>query len=108
MITVTFYCKNDELVGFQSEGHAGYDESGKDIVCAAVSALVFTTINAVKDLTQDAFSGGEDEERAFVEFLITEEKPSEKAGVLLEAFRIGIEGVANGNSPYLRVISKEV
>lgn len=108
MITVTFYCKNDELVGFQSEGHAGYDESGKDIVCAAVSVLVFTTINAIKDLTQDAFSGEEDGKRAVVELLITEEKPSERAGVLLAAFRIGIEGVAKGNSRYLRVISKEV
>ena len=108
MITVTFYCKNDELTGFKSEGHAGYDESGKDIVCAAVSTLVFTTIHAIKDLTEDAFSGEEDEEHAVVEFIITEEKPSEKAGVLLKAFRIGIEGVAKGNSPYLRVISKEV
>ena len=108
MITVTFYCKNDGLIGFKSEGHAGYDESGKDIVCAAVSTLVFTTIHAIKDLTEDAFSGEEDSEHAFVEFVITEEKPSDAAGVLLKAFRIGIESVEKGNSPYLRVISKEV
>lgn len=108
MITITFYYKNDELVGFQSEGHAGYDDSGRDIVCAAVSTLVFTTINAIKDLTEDAFSGEEDQENALVEFLITEEKPSDETGVLLKAFRIGIEGVEKGNSPYLRVISKEV
>jgi len=108
MITVTFYYKNEELVGFHSEGHAGYDDSGKDIVCAAVSALVFTTIYAIKDLTGDAFSFEEEEESAFVDFLITEEKPSDAAGVLLKAFQIGLGGIVEGDSPYLQVISKEV
>lgn len=27
-------------------GHSGYEESGKDIVCASVSSIVITTINA--------------------------------------------------------------
>lgn len=65
-------------------------------------------MNAITSLTQDAFSGEQDEKRAIVKFRITEEKPSEKASVLLEAFRIGIKSVAKGNSRYLRVISKEV
>ncbi|HZK22207.1 MAG TPA: ribosomal-processing cysteine protease Prp [Oscillospiraceae bacterium] len=29
-------------------GHAGFDEVGKDIVCAAISALTYTMINALK------------------------------------------------------------
>lgn len=28
-------------------GHAGYSDKGKDIVCAAVSGIVYTTINAI-------------------------------------------------------------
>lgn len=28
-------------------GHAGYDVSGKDIVCASVSAVAMTTLNAM-------------------------------------------------------------
>ena len=108
MIKVTFYYKNKEFVCFKSKGHAGYDNSGKDIVCAAVTTLVFTTIHAIKDLTDDAFSGDEQEKHAFVEFIITEEKPSDATSVLLKAFRLGIESVKKGNSRYLRVISKEV
>ena len=30
---------NDEIVSFTLNGHAGYDVQGKDIVCAAVSAV---------------------------------------------------------------------
>ena len=28
-------------------GHSGYEENGKDIVCAAVSSIVITTVNAI-------------------------------------------------------------
>lgn len=31
-------------------GHAGSDEYGKDIVCASVSSIVYTTINAITKL----------------------------------------------------------
>ena len=34
-----------EIVGFQTEGHAGYADAGSDIVCAAISVLVINTIN---------------------------------------------------------------
>lgn len=29
------------------KGHAMYDDAGKDIVCAAVSTIVITTVNAI-------------------------------------------------------------
>ena len=40
------------------DGHAGYAEAGKDIVCASVSSIVITTVNAIlrfddKALTYD-------------------------------------------------------
>lgn len=34
------YIKGRDVVGLSVKGHSGYAESGKDIVCAAVSALV--------------------------------------------------------------------
>ena len=35
-------------------GHAGYDDYGKDIVCASVSSIVITTINNVLDIDEDS------------------------------------------------------
>ena len=32
--------KENQIVSFSLNGHAGYDVNGKDIVCAAVSAVV--------------------------------------------------------------------
>lgn len=36
--------KNNHI---EIKGHANYDEEGKDIVCASVSTIVITTINAM-------------------------------------------------------------
>ena len=35
------------------KGHAGYDEYGKDIVCAAVSVLTVNMANSVEKFTDD-------------------------------------------------------
>ena len=37
--------------GFKVSGHANYDEPGKDIVCAGVSAVTVGSINSVEALT---------------------------------------------------------
>ena len=39
--------KAQGITNISVSGHAGYDEYGKDIVCAAVSATVLTTINGI-------------------------------------------------------------
>ncbi len=36
--------------GYTVEGHAGWAEEGRDIVCAAVSALAFTCANALESV----------------------------------------------------------
>ncbi|TBL81622.1 ribosomal-processing cysteine protease Prp [Paenibacillus thalictri] len=41
---------NRRIERFRVEGHAEYDKSGKDIVCAGVSAVTVGTVNAVEAL----------------------------------------------------------
>ena len=36
------------------KGHANYDELGKDIVCASVSSMVITTVNAILKINHEA------------------------------------------------------
>lgn len=36
------------------KGHANYDDYGKDIVCASVSSIVITTINAIIEFNPES------------------------------------------------------
>lgn len=47
MIKVEVIKDNEFIKQVSVKGHAMYDEYGKDIVCAAVSSIVTTTINGI-------------------------------------------------------------
>ena len=63
MTTVTIY-KSPEgnYTGLSVSGHAEYADSGKDIVCAAVSLLTINTINAIGRFTKDGITVEEEDE----------------------------------------------
>ena len=46
MVNITF---NSKTLTLEIKGHAGQDEKGKDIVCAAISALFYTLAKALCD-----------------------------------------------------------
>ena len=50
MTRCEFFTENDRITGFSISGHSGYAESGADIVCAAVSAVVTMAEATVNDV----------------------------------------------------------
>lgn len=49
MIIAEFFKKDEEIIGFNVKGHAGYAEVGEDIVCASVSSAVQLAANMITD-----------------------------------------------------------
>ena len=54
MIVVNIKEKDNLINEIIIKGHAKYDEYGKDIVCASISSIVITTINALLRIDQDS------------------------------------------------------
>ncbi len=112
MITVTFYAKEIEqdikvnlesVTGFSIEGHAGYARHGKDIVCAAVSALVMNTMNSIQAFTSDVFDYSEDEKKGRIVFKIVSE-PAPEAKLFLKSLILGLQGIQEEyGEKYLRI-----
>ena len=50
MIRCEFFMEEDRITGFSVSGHSGYAESGADIVCAAVSAVVTMAEATINDV----------------------------------------------------------
>ncbi|HEX2938273.1 MAG TPA: ribosomal-processing cysteine protease Prp [Ruminiclostridium sp.] len=50
MIKAQFYKVADRYCGFCVSGHALYDESGQDIVCASVSSAVQMAANTITEI----------------------------------------------------------
>ncbi len=49
MIIATFFVRNETPAGFLIRGHSGTAESGKDIVCAAVTSAVMLAANLITE-----------------------------------------------------------
>ena len=52
MIRINVQKENNQIKKITLEGHANYEEYGKDIVCAAVSATYLCTVNAILSLNE--------------------------------------------------------
>ena len=54
MIRININYQDNYIKKIILEGHANYDEYGKDIVCAAVSATYLCTVNAILSLNKNS------------------------------------------------------
>lgn len=97
MTTVTRY--KDRIT---IEGHSGYAPTGQDIVCAAVSVLVQTLIQSVENLTADRIEYKMQPGTVDIKFWCL----SDQSKVLIDAFFIGIEGIAEAHPDNVRLTER--
>ena len=110
MIRVTVYkTGRHEYAGVDLSGHAGYENAGHDIVCAAVSVLVINTVNSIERFTEDKTSCISDEETGSIQFRFSH-IPSHDASLLLDSMILGLEEIEDNNEyeSYIDIIFKEV
>jgi uncharacterized protein YsxB (DUF464 family) len=85
--------------GISVKGHANYAPIGQDIVCSAVSVLAQTLIQSVKELTTDEIKYSMSPGTVDIKFWCL----SDQSKVLIDAFFIGIEGIAKAYPDNVKV-----
>jgi len=81
MVKTNFYYQKDQIVKVEVSGHSNFDQVGKDIVCAGISAIVFGTLNALDNLvSQQEVKIVEPETKVIIEVL----KPSDNNQMILQ------------------------
>ena len=99
-----------QWLGFSVKGHSGYAEEGSDIVCAGISALTITCINALESVVGivPEVRGGED---GFLEARLPSHVDAQRmhdAQVLLRALHQGLSDLADGYDKYVRLSTRLV
>jgi len=79
--------------GFELSGHAGYADSGQDIVCAGVSALSIAACNGLEYFLSVAPKVQETDEHLTCELVGIPELELEKAQWILQTMTLGIEQI---------------
>ena len=108
MTIVIFKKKSEKLVAFKIEGHSGFDEAGKDIVCSAVSAISQTTLIGILEVLKihaeyyikDGFLSLSVEKKSMEDI--------EKCQVLLQTMVLGLKSMEMNYNDYINVKVEEV
>ena len=79
-------------------GHAGSGEYGKDLVCAAASALVITFVNSVEVLCGYDLKPGVDS--GYLDVLVN---PDDSVQLLARGLVVGLEGIMQEHPQYIAV-----
>ncbi len=103
MIKADFKKHRGYLVGFSIKGHAGYAESGHDVVCAAVSSAIQLIVNIM-----DKFGCGPrvSVEENLIDCSVGDE--SETVNDLLEQLRLHIEAILEEFPNTIKITISEV
>ena len=110
MTKITFYQRVDgTFKGFHAQDHEGYSAEGQDIVCAAVSILTTTCVNAMESVAGvvPQLSGGKDGELGA---MLPSGLPADKlhdCQVLLRALGQGLTDLSEGYPRYVRLSIQE-
>ena len=95
MISAVLYQGRDGLDACRITGHSGQAESGRDIVCAAVSILGCTCVNAMETVC-GIIPEVTENDNGVLAFQLPEMNPADnaKAQILMGALRQGLSDLA--------------
>lgn len=102
-----FRNQKGQITSFTVDGHAGFGPKGTDIVCAAVSALTFGTINAIVELLGVSLDVELKEEGGFLRCVVPtqlEGATQEKLELLLEAMLLSLSSVEKEYRRHVRLV----
>lgn len=108
MMDITVLCDTDgEYIGLNISGHANYAESGKDIICSAVSVLAINLANSIEKYTDDIFIC-EIEESGRYHFQL-QNPISMEARLLVKSCVLGLESIYQEyGKKFINIIIQEV
>lgn len=110
MTRVTFFKKNNYIVGFNASGHSGYSEENSDIVCSAVSTATQMTIVGIRDVLKLEINCKREEKNALLACKLPsslKEEEIKKAQMFFKTLEISLKDIEEEFGRYLKVEVKD-
>ena len=103
MIIIEVTSRNKEIVSIEMNGHSGYAESGKDLVCAGVSSLVYAAINSFNSIEESRILIDD----GMLKLNLHGKKVSDHDQIVLEVMLNGFSMIAAQYKKNVKIIKKE-
>ena len=104
MTKVKFYKNDNNIVGFECSGHTGYEEYGKDVLCATISGITQSTVLGLTKVLGIDIEFKRNEKVGLLKVELPKGLSGEKmlqAQVLLNTLFVSIQDLTLGYSSYI-------
>ena len=107
-MTIAEFFKDEKgnIKAVNCHGHAGYDTIGKDIVCAAISAMVGSCALGLKEVAKINIDYFNNEEKGECKIALPKhlsENAMKNAQILLKTLQVSLLDLEKGYKKYLKV-----
>ncbi|HPF88931.1 MAG TPA: ribosomal-processing cysteine protease Prp [Candidatus Limiplasma sp.] len=97
MTRIVIRREGDRITALKAQGHAGNAAAGENIVCAAVSSLMYTAINAMESVAGVLPAVDKDDRKALINITLPEDCESHEAQII---FRTIVQGLTDISQEY--------
>lgn len=88
---------------FEMSGHADYEEHGKDLVCAAASAVSFGAVNAIITLTGITPAIQQGEDGGYLKVVLPETEYDHDQQVIMRAMIVSMQTIEQDYAQFIKI-----
>lgn len=99
---------SDDITAVSVSGHANHADYGYDVVCAGVSVLVISTINALEDYVGIDTNVTVDSDATSFEVMPIDEYTRIQAQTLLHSLEMAMTGLSEEYDDFIKIEYQEV
>ncbi|MGN7408511.1 ribosomal-processing cysteine protease Prp [Sporosarcina sp. SAFN-010] len=88
---------------FEMSGHADYAEHGKDLVCAAASAVSFGAVNAIITLTGITPAIQQGEDGGYLKVILPETEDDHDQQVIMRAMIVSMQTIEQDYAQFIKI-----
>jgi len=106
IVTITRNVKG-KIIEFEANGHADFAKAGEDIVCAAVSSLLQTTIKGLQEYVKINLDIRKEKGHLKVKIKeINQQSVQLLADAILETLVLGLKAIEKEYKKYMKLVEK--
>lgn len=106
MTNVTLKLRNENIISFEVSGHTGYDNAGKDIVCAAISSITQSACLGIVKVLKINAQIKKNDKQGYLKLTLPENISNEmldKAQIILNTMKISLQDLLFDYGDYIKL-----
>ena len=106
MTHIKIKTKNNNIISFEISGHTGYEDSGKDILCAAISSISQSACLGITKVLNIKAVINKNDKKGYLKLVLPNnltESQSRECQIILKTMQISLQDLLFDYSNYIKL-----